>query len=75
MTKKIVKKGAKEALNISTRAVNGVAADIAKESLKDELKRTRLTKIRKDALSADNRRCINPPTLFKLSAFPFGRLL
>jgi len=55
MTKKIVKKGAKEALNISTRAVSGVAADIAKESLKDELKKTGITKAVKGKLEKSSK--------------------
>lgn len=55
MTKKIVKKGAKEALNISTRAVSGVAADIAKESLKDELKKTGVPKAVKEKLEKSSK--------------------
>ena len=55
MTKKIVKKGAKEALNMSTQAVNGVAADIVKESLKDELKKSGVTKALKEKIEKSSR--------------------
>lgn len=44
-------KGAtKEALNVTTRAVGGAAADIAKESIKEELEQSGVTDIVKDKI-------------------------
>ena len=40
----------KEALNITTRAVGGAAADIAKESIKEELEKSGVTDMVKDKI-------------------------
>ncbi|NHJ00878.1 MAG: hypothetical protein EAX86_01995 [Candidatus Heimdallarchaeota archaeon] len=40
LTKKMVNKGSKEALNITTRGLTGSIADVAKESIKDEIQRS-----------------------------------
>lgn len=50
ITKKIVKGASKEALNITTRAVGGAAADIAKESIKEELEKSGVTDMVKEKI-------------------------
>ncbi len=59
ITKKIVKGASKEALNITTRAVGGVAADIAKESIKEELEKSGVTEIVKDKIHETTKKFTN----------------
>lgn len=50
ITKKVIKGASKEALNVTTRAVGGAAADIAKESIKEELEKSGVTEMVKDRI-------------------------
>ena len=43
LSKRIIKGVAKEALNISTGAVSGDLTDLAKESIKEEIKKSGVT--------------------------------
>ncbi|MFX0015722.1 MAG: hypothetical protein ACFFB2_01395 [Promethearchaeota archaeon] len=58
ITKKIVKGASKEALNVTTRAVGGAAADIAKESIKEELERSGVTEMVKDKIQRTTKKFI-----------------
>ncbi len=56
ITKKVVKGASKEALEITTRAVSGVAADIVKDTLKEELEKSGVTEAVKDKISKTTKR-------------------
>jgi len=56
LTKKVVKGASKEALEITTRAVSGVAADIVKDTLKEELEKSGVTEAVKDKISKTTKR-------------------
>jgi hypothetical protein len=58
LTKKIAEKTGKEALNITTIAVGGAAADIAKESLKEELEKSNVTDTVKESFQKTTKRII-----------------
>jgi hypothetical protein len=56
LSKKIAKKTSKEALNITTRAIGGSAADIVKESLKEELEKTGVTDVVKEKIEKTSKK-------------------
>ncbi len=56
LTKKVVKGASKEALEITTRAVSGVAADIVKDTIKEELEKSGVTEAVKDKISKTTKR-------------------
>jgi len=56
LTKKVVKGASKEALEITTRAVSGAAADIVKDTLKEELEKSGVTEAVKDKISKTTKR-------------------
>lgn len=56
ITKKVVKGASKEALEITTRAVSGAAADIVKETIKEELEKSGVTEAVKDKISKTTKR-------------------
>ena len=59
LTKKVVKKGSKEALNITTRAVTGAVAEIAKESIKTELEKSGVSDSVRKKMSKSMKRIID----------------
>lgn len=54
--KKSCEGASKEALEITTRAVSGAAADIVKDTLKEELEKSGVTEAVKDKISKTTKR-------------------
>ena len=57
-TKKIVKGASKEVLKMSTTAVSDTAADIAKDTIKEELEKGGVTDTVKDKITKTTKRII-----------------
>jgi hypothetical protein len=55
-TKKVVKGASKEALEITTRAVSGAAADIAKDTVKEKLEKSGVTDTVKEKITKTTKR-------------------